>query len=68
MHSIKWAYAKRVQASAYSEILNPVGPQLYTVLATHMWSMGINILKLMQVSGILPGTKENEKFQGTIMH
>ena len=68
MHSIKWAYIKSMQAFAYSKILDPIGLQLYTVLAMHMWSMGIGIPKLMQISGILPGTKENKKFQDTIMH
>ena len=68
MRGIEWAYAKRVQASAYSEILDPVGPRLYTLLATRMWRMGIDIPGLMQVSGIPPGTRENKQFQGAMMH
>ena len=68
MRGIEWAYAKSVQASAYSEILDPVGPRLYTPLATHMRRMGIDIPGLMQVSSIPPGTRENEQFQGAMMH
>ena len=68
MRGIEWAYAKSVQASAYSEILDPEGPRLYTLLATHMRCMGIDIPGLMQVSGVPPTTRENEQFQGATMH